>query len=121
MRRRAALVAVTLVTFVAASASADDEVRVRTDNAIYELRDDPKNDEIKCVFRDGSRLTCIKRDLVMFGKPVRTRDYTIIPNAGSRREHSTRTFAGVSNGGFGGTPREQQKSRAWARLFATSA
>ncbi|HWV40229.1 hypothetical protein, partial [Pseudorhodoplanes sp.] len=42
-------------------------------------RDDPKNDEIKCMFRDGSRLTCIKRDLVMFGKPVRTKDYTIIP------------------------------------------
>jgi hypothetical protein len=45
----------------------------------YELREDPNNDEIKCVFKDGSRLTCIQRDLVMFGKPVRTKDYTIIP------------------------------------------
>ena len=74
------LIAVALFALAAASARAEnDETRVRTDHATYELRDDPKNDAKKCVFKNGRQIACIERDLVMFGKPIRTRDYTIVP------------------------------------------
>jgi hypothetical protein len=72
------LVAVAMLVATAALAE-DDESRVRTGNATYELREDPKNAVRKCVLKDERQLLCIERDLVMFGKPLKTRDYTIIP------------------------------------------
>lgn len=74
------LLAVALATLAVASARAeDDEAKVRTGNASYEIREHPENADRKCVFKDGRQLLCIERDLVMFGKQVRTRDYTILP------------------------------------------
>ena len=60
------------------AAHAEDD-KVETGNATYEIRPDPKNDDSKCVFKDDTQLLCIERELVSFGKPVTTRDYTLIP------------------------------------------
>lgn len=72
------LLALSFALLVCASAQAEDD-RVETGHATYDLRPDPKNEDRKCVFKDGRQIVCIERDLVMFGKPVRTKDYTIIP------------------------------------------
>lgn len=72
------IAAVALAAFANAAALAEGE-RVETSNAVYEIRPDPKNEDRKCVFKNGTRLVCIERDLVMFGNPVRTRDYTLVP------------------------------------------
>lgn len=60
------------------SAAAEDN-KVETSNAIYEIRPDPKNEDRKCVFKGTTQLLCIERDLVTFGNPVKTKDYTLIP------------------------------------------
>jgi hypothetical protein len=56
-----------------------EDGKVETANATYEIRPDPKNGDIKCVFKADTQLLCIERELVSFGKPVTTRDYTLIP------------------------------------------
>lgn len=72
------LAAVLLAMLIGSGAQAVDD-KVETANATYEIRPDPKNEDTKCVFKGKTRLFCIKRELVTFGKPVRTRDYTLIP------------------------------------------
>ena len=72
------LAAVLLAMLIGTGAHAEDD-KVETANAIYEIRPNPKNEDIKCVFKGKTRLFCIERELVTFGKPVRTRDYTLIP------------------------------------------
>ncbi len=54
---------------IGTGAHAEDD-KVETANAIYEIRPDPKNEDIKCVFKGKTRLFCIERELVTFGKPV---------------------------------------------------
>jgi hypothetical protein len=76
MLLRIAALLLAMLTFGPAHAQED---KVETGNAVYEIRPDPKNDEKKCVFKDGKRLLCIERDLVSFGAPVRTRDFVIVP------------------------------------------
>jgi hypothetical protein len=71
-------IAFALAMLIGSSAFAEDN-KVETGNAVYEIRPDPKNEDRKCVFKDGKRLLCIERDLVSFGSPVRTRDFVIVP------------------------------------------
>jgi hypothetical protein len=72
------LVVVLLAMLIGTGANAEDD-KIETANAIYEIRPNPKNEQIKCVFKGKTRLFCIERELVSFGKPVKTRDYTLIP------------------------------------------
>jgi hypothetical protein len=72
------LAAVLLAMLIGTCAHAEDD-KVETANATYEIRPNPKNEDIKCVFKGSTQLLCIERDLVSFGKPVKTRDYTLIP------------------------------------------
>jgi hypothetical protein len=72
------LAAVLLAILIGTCAHAADD-KVETANATYEIRPNPNNEDIKCVFKGNTQLLCIERDLVSFGKPVRTRDYTLIP------------------------------------------
>ena len=67
-----------LTIFVCSPLHAEDD-KVETANASYEIRPDSRNGEIKCVFKGNTRLLCIERELVSFGTPVKTRDYTLIP------------------------------------------
>src|SRR5688572_18558321 len=71
-------IALALTMLASTSAYAADD-RIETGSAVYEIRPDAKNEDRKCVFKDGRQLLCITRDNVSFGAAIKTRDYTVIP------------------------------------------
>jgi hypothetical protein len=71
-------IALTMAVLISTQVHAQED-KVETGNATYEIRPDPKNEDRKCVFRDGRQLLCIERELVSFGAVVRTKDFVLLP------------------------------------------